>query len=1051
MRHIAHRSWAIAVVLGLLPPAVSAVTYYVNAGSGNDAWNGRQATASLPNAGPWQTFARVANAALQPGDSVLLKCGQVWRETLALSNSGTAANPITVGSYPSGCQTRPAIDGAVAIPSHAWTIDSYGIHKATLPANLVANGLFTNNLSGWWRWSPQNDSVMALNATCDGPGGQCMSFTSGASNSIASSNNFTLDGGAEYAVSFALKVPQGARIRAVVRRAGPTYEPLGMNQYIVGTGHWQHYTFPFRATTSLTAARLDFEVPPAAITIGLDDVRVTSAAAEVRQVFAGDSTLNPAHHPNRGYSSQKPESLYLSIAQDSDRIPRNGRFVSTYLTLGNDLALPPGAVLSPGISIRTRTNAWILDERTITSVSGNRLYLNTPSSYDLRAGWGYFLTGARWMLDSPGEWYYDKSSQVLFVWMSDGSVPGSRVTAGQLDTGIDLSNLAHIIVDGIKVRGVSMGLRMPRTTSVTFRNGAIEDTLLNGIYAVGARDGIVENTTIVRVGREAVAGTDEASGETAAGMQILRNVIKDVGVRVQDGVVTSLPTPSRSAIRPGTRAVVHENAITNAAYIGIWPFEGSTITNNYVENACLVLDDCSAIYVGGVENNSNIANNFVIHIRGTTDGKPVGKYTQGQGIYLDEFASGTTVSGNTVIDADSGIQLHNAAKNRIENNIFYANRRFQIWMHEQSNSLHAEGDVNGNTIHGNWLFPTSSGAAVGLESDIGATTHFANFDANTYSTLLSPHVISESWPTGSAAYTLPQWKLATDDNDLPRNQDPSASEVTDIGYAAFRAAGSSLVPNGNLTLGTVGWWGWNQSAPYGQVTWETCAPGHCLRYAAGGSPGIVSSPNFSVAKDHWYRVNFDLLAATNCQPVTVIVRRGGGGSNGYEYLMGTEQSVSGMNVWKRFSFAFKATKTVNANDPVTRDFGARVDFTRILPGQQITVTNLELVPLSPIETSFRLTILLNPTTQTATFDCPDHATEPAFCSQYVRFPTASNIEWPHDVSSRSAEIIYWRDLTLADSDGDGIADSQDSCAGTSVGEAVNVKGCSFAQSYPGVH
>lgn len=1051
MRHIAYCNLVIGIALGLLAPKVSAVTYYVDAASGNDAWEGRQATVATLNTGPWQTLARVANAVLQPGDSVLLKCGQVWHETLALNKSGTAANPITVASYPSGCQTPPTIDGALPIPAHAWSVDSNRIYKALLPANLISNGHFTTTLSGWARWSPQNDSVMALNAACDGPGGQCMSFTSGANTSIASSNSFILDGGAAYTASFSMKAPRDTRIRTVVRRSGPTYEPLGMIQYVVGTGHWQTYTFPFRATTSLTTARFDFEVPPAATTIQLDNVRVESPAAEIQQVFAADKTLDVAHHPNRGYNALKPQSLYASVSQDSDRVPSNGRPVSTYLTYGNDLGLPLGVVLAPGTSIRILTNAWILDERTITSVGSNRLYFNAPTTYALQAGWGYFLTGARWMLDEPGEWHYDKSMHVLYIWMPDGGAPGTRVAAGLLDTGIDLANLAYINLDGIRVRRVNTGLRMPMTTSVTFRNGAVEDTLRDAIDAAGAQNGVVENSVLLRIGREAIAGSDDTSGRTASGMQILKNVIEETGVRVTDGAITSLPTTTKAAVRPGTAAAVIGNRVVNTGYVGILALKGSTIAQNYIENTCLVLDDCSAIYVGGVEHNGTITNNMIRHVPGTTDGKPAGKFTQGQGIYLDELASGIVVAENTVIDADNGVQLHNAANNRIENNTLYANRRFQIWMQEQTNRLHASGDVTGNLIKGNRLFPTSAGAAVGLESEIGPTTHFASFDGNVYSTLLSHQVVSESWPTGSAAYTLPQWKLAVDSSGAPRNQDPNGSEVASVGYAAFRAAGSSLISNGDLALGPIGWGVWNQTAPFGKVSWQMCAPGHCLHYIAGSSVGLVSSPNFSVVKDQWYRASFDLKTGADNQPVTVIVRRGGGGTNGYEYLMGVQQSVTAMTTWKRFSFPFKATKTINANDPVTHDLGARVDFAHILPGQDVFVSNLEVVPLRPVEASFRTNALINPTAQAATFNCPDQTTEPDFCSQYFRFTDTSSIGWPYVVSSHSAEIVYSQDVTLTDADGDGVPDSQDSCSATSHAEGVSADGCSFSQSYPGVH
>ena len=54
-------------------------TYFVDATQGNDNWPGRQ-SAPTGNDGPWQSLARVQSAQLLPGDQVMLKCGQVWRE-----------------------------------------------------------------------------------------------------------------------------------------------------------------------------------------------------------------------------------------------------------------------------------------------------------------------------------------------------------------------------------------------------------------------------------------------------------------------------------------------------------------------------------------------------------------------------------------------------------------------------------------------------------------------------------------------------------------------------------------------------------------------------------------------------------------------------------------------------------------------------------------------------------------------------------------------------------------------------------------------------------
>ena len=87
-------------------PEITGTTYYV-ANDGNDNNNG-----TSPNT-PWETIARVNVQSLSPGDGVLFKRGDVWRELLSITSSGTENAPITYAAYGTG--KAPAILGSTAI------------------------------------------------------------------------------------------------------------------------------------------------------------------------------------------------------------------------------------------------------------------------------------------------------------------------------------------------------------------------------------------------------------------------------------------------------------------------------------------------------------------------------------------------------------------------------------------------------------------------------------------------------------------------------------------------------------------------------------------------------------------------------------------------------------------------------------------------------------------------------------------------------------------------------------------------------------------------
>lgn len=1039
----------------VLPFNSIAATYYVDSSFGNDKWSGQQAApnGSPATDGPWQSLAKVSSRVLIPGDSVLLKCGGIWNETLTLKNSGTATSPITIGAYPNGCTNKPVITGATPIPGHNWVRDTGNIFKASSVIGLISFGTFEYGLGDWTHWSPKNNASMTLSTSCSQANNSCLSFTGGSENSLAISNNFVLEGTRPYTLTFILKAPAGVSVSATVRRGAAPWDQVGLVKTVVGTGDWQTVSAAFNATASLPNARLDFVVP-AGRNIGLDNVSITSAAVtDVNGVYDSGKAINVAHYPNRGHDPLKPDSLYYAIAENADLVVLpNGTNGSSYLTTGADILAAAPPAITPGTGIRIRTNAWTISDRKIGAVSGSRLYLDSPTTYPIEKDWGYFLYGQRWMLDEPGEWHYDPATKTLYVWMPDNTVPGNRVSVGQAPVGIEASLLSYIRIEGLAIQNVGTGVRMVAANNIVLRNLAIFDTLGMGIEAPYSTDSGIENSQIVRSAGDAISAAH--SGGSSTRFHAYDNLIFDSGIPSRKGVITSLPLPARAAIEAGRSADIRGNRIYGAGYIGIWALADSVLSGNHVENACQVLDDCGAIYTSGANNNSTIESNTVLNILGGLSGKPAIYTSQSQGIYLDELSSGVAVRGNTVVNASNGIQLHNAANNRIENNTLYNNRRHHVWLQERSNRVDAEGDIFGNVVQGNrffstWItdwFTSAVGQWTTLPKD--NTDRFAIYDNNLYFTLLSPVMSFEHWPAGYSTYSFHQWRTAADSNGLPRNLDPTATEINNasMGTTTFHMTGTNILPNGNLNSGTSGWVPWNKTAPYGQMILETCTPANqCLRYTAGATESLLSSPNLSVQKDQWYKVTFDLKTGSNGQAVPVLVRRGGGGTNGYESLMGASAQLTGSTTWERFSFRFKAVKTVNANDPVTLDLGARVDFTGIMPGQNLSVANLEVVPLSFAEANLmRSHILLNSTGTALAVACPDGSNTLA-CSEYVRFVDGQSVTWPYTLPPHGSEIVYSRDSKLTDGDRDGIPDTQDSCNATGASLAVNASGCALGQ------
>ena len=129
-----------------------ATTYYVDATNGIDNNNG------LSPVTAWKTIAQVNSYSFSPGDSILFKKGETWRETLTIPSSGSSASIITFSAYGTGA--APIISGSDLITA-GWSQESTNIWKSTVttePKIIYFNGTrgtrvaATANITSEFNW-----------------------------------------------------------------------------------------------------------------------------------------------------------------------------------------------------------------------------------------------------------------------------------------------------------------------------------------------------------------------------------------------------------------------------------------------------------------------------------------------------------------------------------------------------------------------------------------------------------------------------------------------------------------------------------------------------------------------------------------------------------------------------------------------------------------------------------------------------------------------------------------------------------------------------------
>jgi hypothetical protein len=159
--------------------SATATTYFVSATSGSNTSDGRSP------ATPWRTIAKINATTFLPGDSVLFRRGEVWKDTLLLffSESGTTEAPIYIGAYGEG--PRPIITDITPLARSADTIawrargaNIWALHCPETPNRLwldgtevlraaIAQDVGTTNSEGtieWW-YHDATDSTLLLHST----------------------------------------------------------------------------------------------------------------------------------------------------------------------------------------------------------------------------------------------------------------------------------------------------------------------------------------------------------------------------------------------------------------------------------------------------------------------------------------------------------------------------------------------------------------------------------------------------------------------------------------------------------------------------------------------------------------------------------------------------------------------------------------------------------------------------------------------------------------------------------------------------------------------
>ena len=307
---------------------------------------------------------------------------------------------------------------------------------------------------------------------------------------------------------------------------------------------------------------------------------------------------------------------------------------------------------------------WADSYNQMSSLDATQRLIKTVPPYGaegfLRGQPFYFLNVLE-ELDSPGEWYLDYNSGIMYFW------PPSSVEQGE--------SVLSLVSGAI--------INMVNTTNITIRNLSLEATPGNAVSITGGQSNCVDTCSI------RLTGNDGIYIDGGWHHQVNNCTVSDTGqgaVHVIGGDFQTL-TPGNHVVQNcrlirtskwlltmGARGVqvegvgnrITHNLIHNCPSVGIL-LKGNDhlIEFNEVHHVCLDISDCGAIYLGRDPTyRGNVFRYNYVHNLGSTNVHWI------NGVYLDDNVRGGLVFGNIFVGVPNAVFIGGGSDHLVQNNVF---------------------------------------------------------------------------------------------------------------------------------------------------------------------------------------------------------------------------------------------------------------------------------------------------------------------------------------------------------------------------------------------
>jgi hypothetical protein len=431
----------------------------------------------------------------------------------------------------------------------------------------------------------------------------------------------------------------------------------------------------FRRVTDLSVVK---RLPPSArahvvvADLGEEGIRdygeIVPRGGPPMELFYGGKRMQVARYPNSGWLMiedvpQTGDSLYnkglerekrfngVPAGRHYGRITYNGTRPASW-GAANDIFLH-GYWTFDWSDTYQRVGAIDTARREITLVPPHHHYGYTK-------GQRYYALNILEELDAPGEWYLDRTNGLLYFWPPSSLRMGQVMVSLRQEPLVRIDSCAWISVEGLKfeyTRGPGIVMTEAHNVLVdrcTFRNLGKEGVIIDGGYANSVRKSEIHDTGL---GGIILRGGDRKTLTPA------HHVAEGNHIHHYS---TWLRTGQYAVVMDGVGHRIAHNHFHDSPFEGVY-VKGNDHLIEYNEFDHLMKEtgDAGAIHTG---RNWTWRGN-VIRYNYFHDLKGPGLHGV-MGVYLDDWASGFTVTGNLFYRAGRATMIGGGRDNVVENNVY---------------------------------------------------------------------------------------------------------------------------------------------------------------------------------------------------------------------------------------------------------------------------------------------------------------------------------------------------------------------------------------------